>query len=45
METFVITLLYCLLALPVGICGGILLGMGLGALVNWYRDEFQNKDW
>ena len=44
METFTITLLYTLLALPVAIFGGALIGITLGTLINWYRDNFNNDD-
>ena len=45
METFVITLLYTLLALPVAIFGGALIGIALGALINLYRDHFNDDDY
>jgi len=45
METFVITLLYTLLALPVAILGGALIGIVLGTFINWYRDSFGDDDY
>jgi len=45
METFVITLLYTLLALPVAIFGGALIGVALGTLINIYRDHFNDDDY
>ena len=45
MHTFVITIIYTLLALPVACFGGALIGITLGTFINWLRDSFGDDDY